>query len=291
MRRSWTRTGALTAVVLTALLLAGCTANGGGSSSPSEGGAPNVGVIEPGVRDETTGFAADGMTSEVKTSNRDVVTTGSVSITVPDPIKSAQSAVTLTEQAGGRVDSRNEMPATDNQAASATLRLRIPADALDHTLIELKALGTVNYVSLNATDVTQQTKDLDARITALQTSVDRLLSLMSAASDTTDLITIEDALSSRQADLESLISQRNLLADQIDYSTITLDLYEDGIVAPGAPGDFWSGVVAGWLALVNTVGAVVVALGVALPWIGAIVIVGLIVLLIVRLFTRRRNAA
>jgi len=291
MRRSWARTGVLAAVVLSALLLAGCTSVSGGSSSSSEDAAPNVGVTEPGIRDEDTGFSADGITSEVKTANRDVITTGSVSITVSDPIKSAQTAVTLTEQAGGRVDSRNEMPATDNQPASATLVLRIPSDVLDRTLTELKALGTVNFVSLNATDVTQQSKDLDARITALQTSVDRLLALMSAASDTADLIAIEGALSSRQADLESLLSQRNLLADQIDHSTISLDFYEDGTVAPGAPGDFWGGVVAGWTALVAAVGTAVVALGVAVPWIGAIVVLGLIVLLIVRLFTRRRKAA
>ncbi|MEB0260006.1 DUF4349 domain-containing protein, partial [Undibacterium sp. 5I1] len=75
--------------------------------------------------------------------------------------------MTITEQAGGRIDSRTENPATDNQPASATLTLRIPAAALDRTVTDLKKLGTLNYVSLNASDITQQTQDLDARITAL----------------------------------------------------------------------------------------------------------------------------
>ncbi|MDH6237751.1 DUF4349 domain-containing protein [Cryobacterium sp. CG_9.6] len=287
MRRSFALAPAVTAAILCALLLAGCTA--GNESSSTSGTVPVQGAPEPGVGD--TGLADGGTTSEVNTASRDVVTSGSMSVTVADPITTAQSAVTLTERAGGRVDSRSENPATDNQAASASLTLRIPSDELERTLTELKALGTVNFVSINGTDVTQQSTDLDARITALQTSVDRLLTLMSTASDTADLISIEGALSSRQAELESLVSQRNLLSDQIDYATITLDLLEDGTVAPSAPGDFWGGVVVGWTALMATVGAVVVAVGVALPWIVTLAFLALIVVLIVRLFTRRRKAA
>lgn len=288
MNRSVGRTPvAMAAVVLMALLLAGCTVGSDGSSSSDSAGAPS-GVTEPGIGDKSIAFDA-GTTTEVNTTNRDVVTTGSVSITVPDPIASAQEAATITERADGRVDNRSETPATDNQRASASLTLRIPSDELDRTLAELKALGTVNFVSLNATDVTQQRQDLDARITALQTSVDRLLSLMSSATNTTDLIAIEGALSTRQADLEARRSQRDYLADQIDFSTITLDLYEDGTVAPGAPDDFWSGLVAGWHALMATLAGIIVAVGVAVPWIGAIAVLGLIVIFIVRLFTRRRK--
>ncbi|WP_051973574.1 DUF4349 domain-containing protein [Cryobacterium sp. MLB-32] len=290
MNRSRGRTPlVLTAVVLAALLLAGCTVGSGGTAGSDSQGAPS-GVTEPSTGDKTGAFSADGITTEVNTANRDVVTTGSVSLTAADPIEAAQEAVMITERAGGRVDSRNETPATETQAASASLTLRIPSTDLDRTLVELKDLGTVNFVSLNATDVTRQSQDLDARITALQTSVDRLLSLMSTATNATDLIAIEGALSTRQADLEALRSQRDSLADQIDFSTVTLELYEDGTVAPGAPGDFWAGVVVGWHALITTLGGVIVALGVALPWLGAIAFVGLLVFLGVRLFTRRRRA-
>ncbi|KGJ79631.1 hypothetical protein GY21_04685 [Cryobacterium roopkundense] len=279
----------LAAVVLTCLLLAGCTMGSGGAASSTDSQGVPTGVTEPGAGDRSADFSVDGTTTEVNTANRDVVTTGSVSITAVDPITTAQEAATITERANGRVDSRNETPATDTQAASASLTLRIPSDELDRTLGELKGLGTVNFVSLNATDVTQQSQDLDARITALQTSVDRLLSLMSTATTTTDLIAIEGALSTRQAELEALRSQRDYLADQIDFSTITLEIYEDGTVAPGAPDDFWAGLVAGWNALLATLGGIVVAIGVAVPWIGAIAVLGLGVLLIVRLFTRRRK--
>jgi hypothetical protein len=283
------RTLALTAVVLSALLLSGCTAGAPSGGTDSSGGqvvtpgqAPDSGKGNPGV--------VQGEAADLPAADRDVIATGQVSLTVADPVMSAQDAVRITERAGGRIDSRTENPGTPNQPASANLILRIPADSLNRTLIELKKLGTVNFVSLNASDVTQQTQDLDARISALQTSVDRLLDLMSKATSTTDLIAIESALSERQANLESMQSQRTALGDQIDYSTIGLDLYSTGVIAPGAPDNFWTAIVAGWNALVAALGGLAVAFGYALPWIAALAVVGLVVAAIVWASTRKRNA-
>ena len=275
--------------LLVALLLAGCTAAGSDSASSEAGprDSPSEVQGESGDASAAEGSAADGDTS---VADRSVVTTGSVSVTVTDPIKAAQDAVTVVEQAGGRVDNRTENPETDTQAASANLTLRIPAGDLDRTLDELRALGTVNYVSLNASDVTQQSADINARINALTTSVDRLLALMAQATSTTDLIAIEGELSTRQADLESMKSQRDYLSDQIEYSTITLDLYATGTIAVGAPDNFWTGVVAGWHTMVAVLGAVLVGVGFMLPWLLTVAVLIGIVALIVRLITRKGKA-
>ena len=302
------RTLGATAIVLAALLLAGCSSAGSNSATDLESGG-FVGQPAPGTIDGTVEGAVGGTTSDTQAANRDVITTGSVSLTVKDPIKAAQDAVTITEQANGRVDSRTENPGTDSgiqnpipydgmtypiqpgPMPSAFLTLRIPSNELDRTLTELKKLGTVNYVSFNASDVSQQTQDLDARITSLGASVDRLLSLMSQATNTTDLIAIEGVLSARQSELEGLKSQRDYLSDQIDYSTLNLELYGEGIIAPGSPDDFWTGVIAGWNALLATLGGALVVFGVALPWLIVLGAVGVIVLLIIWLSTRKRKAA
>ena len=294
---------AAAALLAAVLLLAGCSASGSsndaGSSVTNPGTATDsskdsgvVGAPQAGdAAGSATSGTVTGSTGEVASGQRDVIMTGSMSITAKDPIKATQDAVTITEQAGGRIDSRTENPQAENQPASATLTLRIPADALDRTVTELKKLGTVNFVSLNASDITQQTQDLDARITALKTSVDRLLALMQQATTTTDLIAIEGTLSQRQADLESLQSQRNFLSDQVDFSTITLSLYSTGTVAPGAPGDFWTAIGAGWAALVGALGAALVGIGYALPWIALLGVTALIVILIVRMSRRKGKAA
>lgn len=291
---------AIAAVLLCTLLLAGCSVPGASNDSGTSATAP--GLTEPGLVEPGTDLGAsdksldsrtfpNGNTGEIASSRRDVIITGMVSITVKDPIESVQDAVTITEQAGGRIDSRTENPATNNQPASANLTLRIPSDELDRTLEELKQLGTVNFVSLNASDITQQTQDLDARITSLQTSVDRLLSLMKDATNTTDLIAVENALAERQSELEGLQAQRDYLSDQVDFSTITLDLYSTGTVAPGTPTGFWDAITAGWNALVAFLGTAIVAVGFALPWLLALGLVAAIVYLVIRLARKRRTAA
>lgn len=270
---------AAAAAALTALLLAGCSAGADQSTAPVEEVAPAPGTVE--------GEDAAGGAAEAPLADRSVITTGWVSITVEDPVASAQDAVDLAEARGGRVDSRTETPGTDAQPPSASLTLRIPADELDAFMTEVRELGSVNSVSMNASDVTQQRQDLDARIEALSASVDRLQELLAEATTIADLIAIESELTTRQAELDSLTQQRDWLVDQVDYSTITVDLITEEVAPEPLPDDFWSGVVAGWNALLGFARWVGIAVGVMLPWLAAALVTAGIVILIVVLSTRR----
>ena len=275
------------ALVLAALLLAGCSA---GMSTGDSASAPHNGV--PLVQQDA-GAADGGKYVPLEAvpgaaTDRAVITTGNVSITATEPIAAASDASKLVTGAGGRVDSRTEQPATETQPASASLVIRVPADQLDEVLDNIKLLGTVNSVSINASDVTQQKQDIDARITALQTSVDRLLELMSSSANTTDLIAIESALSERQAELDSLTAQRDSLDDQIDFSTVYLDFVSEGTVAESGPSDFWGGLAAGWNALIAFLGGLVVVIGVILPWLLPLGVLAAIVVAIVGAVRRRR---
>jgi hypothetical protein len=99
----------------------------------------------------------------------------------------------------------------------------------------------------------------------------------------------EDALSKRQQELESLQSQRALLADQVELSTLTVHLVPFGVAPPGGPDGFLDGLATGWRALTTALGAAVVVLGVLLPWLALGAVVTTAVLVPIRL-TRRRAA-
>lgn len=236
--------------------------------------------------EDAAGGAADGE----QFADRSMITTGWVSITVEDPVDAAQQAVDLAEARGGRVDSRTETPGTDAEPPRASLTLRIPSDDLDPFLAELRELGAVSSVSMNATDVTQQRKDLDGRIDALTASVDRLQQLLSEATTIADLIAIESELTTRQAELDSLTQQRDALVDQVDYSTITVELVTEGVAPDPQPDDFWSGLAAGWNALIGFATWLGIAVGVLLPWALAALVIGVIVLVIVLVATRSRRS-
>lgn len=273
---------AITAIALSALVLTGC-ARGAGQESSYPASQP--GTVQQ-AEDGSSPLDAGG---SVGVTERAVITTGTVSLTVDDPIAGAESAAQLIDKAGGRVDARSESPATDSRSANASLSLRIPSTKFEDVLAQLKELGTVNYISLDATDVTQQVDDIDARIAALETSVTRLTELMAQAQTTADLIAIEESLSSRQVELDGLIAQRDYLADQVSYSTINLELYSVGTIAPGDPDNFWSGFIAGWNALVSGLGAFLVGLGFMLPGLIFLAVLAGIALAIILPIVRRKR--
>jgi len=264
-------------VLLAALALAGCSA-GGMSESASDTG-PMVEEVETanleGERDLMGASVAD----------RSVVTTGHVTITAEDPIAAASEAIAITERAGGRVDARSEDAPVNGDAGSAVLTLRLPSKTLTETIDEIKALGAVEQVSLSSVDVTTETQDLDARITATSASLERLLGLLTTAANTETVLALETAIAERQGNLESMQAQRRLLADQVSLSTIQLNLISVADAPVDEPDTFLSGLVAGWGGFVAFFSALLVAAGVLLPW---LVLAGIItggVLLVIR---RRR---
>lgn len=269
-----------TVVLAAALALTGCAA---GSSSGGDAGAPAPadGVQQPGVAGGESGGSAtdDGGTASA---DRQVVISGTVTITAEDPLAASKQAVFIVEAAGGRVDDRTEYAAGENDNGSAQLTLRIPAASLTAVLDKLEKLGTTEQVSLSTSDVTVQTQDLDARIDALRASISRLNALIAKAKNISDLIALEGEISSRQGELESLEAQQRYLADQVAMSSITLYLQSEAQAPVSQPDTFWDGLSAGWGAFVAFWAGLLVVLGVLLPWIVTLGIIALVIVLLVR---------
>lgn len=269
------------AAVAAVVLVVGCSGPSDSESSGADGGGGAGAVADEG------GAPGDGGGTAVD-ADRQVITNASADLTVDEPADGAQQVSELVESAGGRVDERTEQTATgDDEGAFADLVVRVPSDALTDVLADLEELGEVASVSVTRSDVTGQTVDLDARISALQTSVTRLQTLLDEAPTTEALLAAEGALSGRQEQLESLRSQRALLADQVELSTLRVHLQPPGVAPPGGPDGFVDALGTGWNALVSAAGAAVVVLGVLLPWLLVAAVVATAVLVPLRRARRR----
>ena len=171
-----TRTVLASLALVATLALTGCSAaasssgdygSGDYGSSSDEAGAPQV--IEGG----DAAYDSTGL----QDTKRSEIITGSMTVTAEEPIDAAAAAIRLVEAAGGRIDGRQEYAPVDGDRGSATLVLRIPSTKVDATVDKLKELGKVEEIVISATDVTAQVQDIEARIRALQASVDRLTAL------------------------------------------------------------------------------------------------------------------
>jgi hypothetical protein len=270
---------ALPTAALVVALLGGCGGSAGDSTAEAPGSADGGAVEEGAVADDSAGGADLG-------EDRQMITEGSVVLAVDDPRAAANDAALLVEHAGGRVAERVEQAGFGDADATATLVVRVPASEVSRVLEQLRQFGEVRSVQLTSTDVTGEVRDLDARVRALQTSVGRLEALLAEATSTQAVIEAEQTLTERQEQLEQLLSQRALVADQVEMATFRLELWTaDAAPAPEATG-FWGGVNRGWESLATAVGTVLLVLGVLLPWALA---VGVVTLLALALRSRMRR--
>ena len=219
--------------------------------------------------------------------DRSIIKTSSLTIRVKNVEKSITQAQDLATQFEGRVDdsSQYKNPGSED-SLSANLTIRVPSANLEKALDAFKGLGDVESSSISATDVTMQKVDLDARIAALNTSIERFKQLISSATSTSDLIAAETALAERQAELNSLTAQLKYLSEQVDMSVIYLALLPNDSFSAIKPIGFLAGIEKGFIALLNAAANLTSILGYFIPWIITILIIVAIFKLISRI---RRN--
>lgn len=247
------------------------------------------------------GAASDGAVA-IATAERQIAVSASATVDVQDAASAAQAIATAAADAGGYVESQSTgtspgqpaVPLSDTgkmmpAPATAWITVRVPADALSQVVTGLSTLGTVTASQTDRRDVTTETLDLRARVSALETSVARLTDLMKQSSSTADLIAAESALSERQSELDSLRQQLTWTESQVAMSTLTVSLVEPSPAVTADPAGFGDGVAAGWNGLIATLNALVVAVGFLLPWLGVGLVVTAVVVLVVRARRRRRS--
>lgn len=224
---------------------------------------------------DSAGSVSGPSDADYAAGQREIVTTGSVTVTVKDTAGAANRFSAWVTKHGGRVDGRTETREDDGHT-SATLVVRVPNRTVNAAVRELRGYGTVDVVDLQRDDVTAEGRDLDARIKALRISVARLEAILNRGASTDQVIAAETALSERQQELESLLAQRRALSDQVSLSTIDVSFSPENKPGSVAPGGFRGGLIKGWNALVDTVNAIVTTLGALVPWLGIALLAGIV---------------
>ncbi|MFD8106547.1 DUF4349 domain-containing protein [Streptomyces microflavus] len=300
-RRSRLRV-ALTAGALGAvLLLGGC---GAGDASDAGGSSRDLKAsAEKGIADEQYApgdSAASAAPEAAKSGERQnkapkpgaagthVIRTTELSVEVRSAPKAAAAARSAVEASGGLVATETT-ERIDDEHETSHLVLRVPQDSYQEVLRELTGSGKLLSRSSNAKDVTDQVVDVESRIATQRASVTRVRELMDKAEKLTDVVTLEGELSSRQADLESLLAQQASLKDRTSLATITLDLTEpDAPRKDGKDDDpgFLDALGGGWDAFVTMFQWIAVAIGAAAPFLAT----AALVLLVWRVSRARRAA-
>ena len=297
------RRRAVVGVALVAMVIvAGCSANrdsgGGGSSAGSEGQVAPAADQAMTEQDRSAQAApadpagkagsadAASQVRLVDLSNR-IVRTANVDLEVGKGRLNAtinQASDVVRRAKGIYVGSSTSVPS--GEPASGQVSFRVPVDAFEPVLRELKGLGTYRGEKSSTDDVTNQYVDLNGQLAAWRAQERVYLRLLDRAKSVTDVIAVQNQLQQVQSNIERLQGQLNYLEDQSSFSTIVLQLSEPG--AAGPAGEPAGRLARAWATAVNGLGVMAAAVLVALVWLTPLAVVAGLVLLGLRALRRPR---
>lgn len=197
---------------------------------------------EPAVQNDSS--------SNVATSDRKLIRTVNMEVETKEYDAFLTALENEVQSRGGYIenmDSYNGSAYSGNRNnRRASLTIRIPKDKLDGFLDLVSDVGNVVRRFDNVEDVTLSYVDLESHRNALRTEQERLLELLEMAESIEDIITIEDRLSSVRYQLESMESQLRTMDNQVNYSTLTLDVSEVRELTPVVEQTVWERVAEGF---------------------------------------------
>ncbi|MCF1596921.1 DUF4349 domain-containing protein [Streptomyces muensis] len=281
-----------------ALALTGCSASGDSGGSTAAGDkaarAESQADSQQGAKEDAPGGGygseAGKATAPPKATASHIIRTASLTVQVKDVPKALDEARSTIENAGGYVG--NETTRRDAEGHEQTrVVLRVPVDRYADVLADLEGAGKLIERSAKAQDVTDQVVDVESRIKSQRASVARIRELMDQATRLSDVVTLEGELSSRQADLESLLAQQASLKDRTSLATITLSLSETPVKKAVAKDDdpgFLDALAGGWDAFVTMLRWLAVVIGAVLPFAAVAALIVLLWLKVLRPLLPRR---
>ena len=295
---------ALAGVATLALLLAAC----GDGSEPQVGNGDeaarltameNAGV--PGSANQFSGFdsagagqasapagGGTGAGSLPSVIDRKITRTASLEVSVDNVLESVQKVEDIAVIAGGFV-SNSSLAVTgseeDNGIETATVKIRVPAEAYSDVLGQLRGIAKeVRSQSEDTQEVTEEYTDLQSRIRNLEATEGRYLDLLSRATTISDILSLEDRLTSVRGQIEQAQGRINVLDDLTDLATISIRLVLPAVVTPveeeGSQGWVEEAWEESWNAsrdVLIVVGSIAIATVVFLPWFLVPTLIGLVV--------------
>jgi len=226
----------MTAILLAALLAAGCSGLAAPKAAPAAV-APTPAPEYVGQGEEEKAAARepetpqDGVLPEVSAASaldeRMVIQTGEMVVRVEDVAATSAQVRALAQAYGGFVVNANTW--TVNEEVHSTLTIRVPAERFDEMMDEIEVLATkVERSSITGEDVTEEYFDVEARLKVLRATEEQLLILLEDVrermNEAEDIMAVYRELQNVQTRIEQLEGRQRYLERMVAMSTINLTL-------------------------------------------------------------------
>lgn len=216
----------------------GDTAQAGGTAIQAESSGQK-GLTSPEVTTPNDAGAGSGsQTSE----NRKLIKRLYMDMETKEFDNTLQKVNSMVLQVGGYMESSNISGSSyyqENGNRNAYIVCRIPVSQYDGFVQNITQVGNVINTQENTEDITLQYVDTESHIKALQVEQDRLLTLLNQAEKMEDIIVIESKLTDIRYELQNFETTLKTYDNQIEYSTITVNIMEVERISDADQQGFW----------------------------------------------------
>ena len=161
----------------------------------------------------------DGTATLVQQS-RIIVRTVDMNIVVPAVSASVDDIGKMAEEMGGWLVSSNR-----SEENRGFVSIRVPAERLDEAILRLRMMADeVKAEIMSSRDVTDEYFDTQARLTNLEATEGALIKLLDRAEKVEDALSIQEALTRVQEDIERFQGRIKLLEQTAAFSLINVNL-------------------------------------------------------------------
>ena len=233
---------AITLIVLSAMLLSGCTMFKSASGRTAEQPAPAA-ATKPGAPERAVSageYATKDMSNLPKPTDRIVIKNANLSIAVLDPVTALQSITSMAEGMGGFVVSSNVYKTTTSKKVEvpvADITIRVPSEQLDSAMLQIKALvpdakTDVLSENISGQDVTSEYTDTESRLNNLKAAEQQLVKIMEKAEKTEDVMSVFRELTNVREQIEVLQGQLNYYKESARLSAISIHIQAKEALKP-----------------------------------------------------------
>ncbi len=220
------------------LFLLGIAFAGCGAGAADMAFSESAAMSEPAMADAEA--AAGKQAADGAGEPRQVIANANISLVVADAEAALSGVEQIVTDLGGYVADMDLSKGRydESEVLRGSLTLRVPSAELEEALDLLQALATdVNYLNVNRQDVTDQYSDLDAQLRNLRATETELLALLTEVRErpnakVEDILAVHRSLTEIREEIEMLQGRKNLLDNQIDFSTIWVELIPDSVFRP-----------------------------------------------------------
>lgn len=223
-------------VIFVLFLLAGCSGNSESSDKVQPGlktesikdSSKTAETISEGEGKEETVEEESGLPA----TERMVIHKGELGLEVKNLEETHLKLEEKVRQYGGYIVESNVFSENEGHL-DGMMTARVPEKNFQRFLKD--AEGTAAKVIeriVKGEDVTEEYVDLASRLKSKRTVEARLLAFMENAKKTEDLLRISADLATVQEEMETIIGRMKFLDNQVAYSTVTINTFEEKVVVP-----------------------------------------------------------